>query len=206
MTLPRLVFVCAALALPALARADDSVALSSTASYDPVQHWEMDYESGLIWKFSGDATPLSYTIMPQLITVKTPLVGDIRPFYGGDLVMRSRFSLLAEPIDVGPEHHFFGLSAGGIMEWWDKARTHALFFSAGGGVGWLDSKGHQIAGAQGEDFNLNWFAYTGVRFFTRKRVSASVGAYFQHISNRGMNSVNPGVNAVGPMFSVGWHF
>jgi hypothetical protein len=30
--------------------------------------------------------------------------------------------------------------------------------------------------------------------------------YFQHISNRNMNPVNPGLNAVGPMLSVGWHF
>jgi lipid A 3-O-deacylase len=200
----RLVLWGAALALSGAARADD--AGSATAPYDPVQHWEMDYESGILWKFSSDATPLSYTILPQMVTVKSPLVGDIRPFYGGDLVIRNRFSLLLEPIDVGPEHHFFGLAASGIMEWWDKARTRALFFSAGGGIGWLDSKGHQIAGAQGEDFNLNWFAYTGVRILTRKRLSASAGAYFQHISNHGMNSVNPGVNAVGPMLSVGWHF
>jgi hypothetical protein len=184
--------------------ADTDAGLESP--YDPTQHLEMDVESGLLWRFSGDATPLTYTIMPQLLTIKGRRIGTVRPFFGGDLVLRTRFSLLYEPIVVGPEHHFVGGSASGIMEWWDKRRTHALFFSSGGGVGWLDSKGHQIKGAQGEDFNFNWLGYTGVRFLFRNRLSASVGAYFQHISNRNFNSVNPGINAVGPMVSLGWHF
>ncbi len=200
----RLVALCLLLACPGIARADDSTA--PAAVYDPVQHWEVDYETGVIWKFSSDATPLSYTVLPQLLTVKSPLVGTVRPFFGGDLVIRNRFSLLVEPISMGPEHHFIGTSASGIMEWWDHQRTRSLFFAAGGGIGWLDSKGHEIKGAQGEDFNLNWLAYTGARIMTRKRVSVSLGAYFQHISNKGMNSVNPGLNAVGPMMSVGWHF
>ena len=174
--------------------------------YDPVQHWELDYESGVVWRVTGSATPLAYTVLPQLLTVKSPLIGTTRPLAGGDLVVRSRYSLLVEPIAIGPEHHFIGGSASGIMEWWDKRRTHNLFFSSGGGVGWLDSKGHQVKGAQGEDFNLNWFAYAGARFLFRNRLSASMGVYFQHISNRGMNSVNPGLNAVGPMLSVGRHF
>ena len=199
-----LVSLCLVMLACSRALADSSSVLE--VPYDPVQHWEVDYETGVIWKFSGDATPLSYTVLPQLLTVKSPLVGTVRPFFGGDLVIRNRFSLLVEPISMGPEHHFIGASASGIMEWWDHQRTRSLFFAAGGGVGWLDSKGHEIKGAQGEDFNLNWLAYTGVRLMTRKRMSASAGVYFQHISNHGMNPVNPGVNAVGPMLSVGWHF
>jgi hypothetical protein len=204
MRLTWLVSLCVVVLSCSRAFADSSAALE--VPYDPVQHWEIDYESGVLWRFSGDATPLAYTILPQMLTFKSPLVGTIRPFFGGDLVIRNRFSLLGEPISMGPEHHFLGGSASGIMEWWDHRRTRALFFAAGGGIGWLDSKGHQVKGAQGEDFNLNWLAYTGVRLMTRKRMSASAGVYFQHISNHGMNPVNPGVNAVGPMLSVGWHF
>ena len=111
-----------------------------------------------------------------------------------------------EPILVGPEHHFYGGSASGEMEWWDHRRTHCLFFAAGGGIGWLDSKGHEVKGGQGEDFNFNWLLYPGVRFMFRHRLSASVGLYFQHVSNRYLNSVNPGLNAIGPMVSVGWHY
>jgi lipid A 3-O-deacylase len=204
MRLARLVCLCSAILVCSRARADAGATLA--VPYDPVQHWELDYESGVLWRFTGDATPLAYTVLPQILTVKSPLVGTIRPFFGGDLVIRNRFSLLGEPITFGPEHHFIGGSASGIMEWWDKRRTRALFFAAGGGIGWLDSKGHQIKGAQGEDFNLNWLAYTGVRLLSRKRMSASAGVYFQHISNRYMNPVNPGLNAIGPMLSIGWHY
>jgi hypothetical protein len=204
MNLMRLAPLCLAMACVPFALADGDPTL--VAAYDPVQHWELDYESGLIWRVTGSATPLSYTVLPQMLTVKSRLVGTIRPFFGGDLVIRNRFSLLGEPIAVGPEHHFIGAAASGIMEWWDRPRTRSLFFAAGGGIGWLDSKGHEIAGAQGEDFNLNWLAYTGARFMVGKRVSVSAGAYFQHISNHGMNPVNPGLNAVGPMLSVGRHF
>jgi lipid A 3-O-deacylase len=200
----RFMVLFASLCCVPAAFADGSANLA--AQYDPTEHWEVDYESGLLWRFTGSATPLSYTILPQLLTVKSPRVGTIRPFFGGDLVIRNRFSLLGEYMIVGPEHHFIGGSASGILEWWDKRRTRCLFFSSGGGVGWLDSKGHEVKGAQGEDFNLNWLAYLGVRFALRNRLSGSVGAYFQHVSNRYMNRVNPGLNAVGPMLSLGWHF
>jgi lipid A 3-O-deacylase len=204
MRLLRLMIWVAVAASTPFARADTVQALA--APYDPTQHWEMDYESGVLWRFSGDATPLTYTFLPQMITFKSPFVGKMRPFLGGDLVLRNRFSLLGEPISDGPEHHFLGGTGSGILEWWDKARSRCLFFAAGGGIGWLDAKGHEIRGAQGEDFNLTWLAYTGVRLMTRGRLSVSAGAYFQHVSNRYMNRINPGVNAVGPMLSVGWHF
>lgn len=179
---------------------------AEAAPYDPTRHWEVDYESGVLWKFSGDATPLSYTMEPQLLTFKSPLVGEPRQFAGGVLVIRNRFSLIGEPISTGPEHHFLGLTASGSLEWWNKARSRSLFFAAGGGVGWLDSKGHEIKGGQGEDFNLTWLAYAGGRILTRRRLSVSAGIYFQHISNRYLNRINPGVNAAGPMISAGWHF
>ena len=202
--LVRALCLCVAMSGGALAFADGSG--STALPYDPAQHWEVDYESGVLWRVTGSATPLSYTVLPQLLTVKSPRVGTARSFGGGDLVIRNRFSLLVEPIAVGPEHHFIGGSASGIMEWWDRRRTRALFFAAGGGIGWLDSKGHAVKGAQGEDFNLNWLAYPGMRFVLRNRLSGSIGVYFQHVSNRYMNRVNPGLNAVGPMVSMGWHF
>jgi len=204
MRLVRLLSLCIAVSCLPVARADAGAAL--TAPYDPTQNWEVDYESGVLWRVTGSATPLTYTVLPQMVTIKSPLVGVPRTYSWGVLVIRNRFSLLAEPIAVGPEHHFLGGTASGILEWWDTRRTRALFFAAGGGIGWLDSKGHQTAGAQGEDFNLTWLAYPGVRLLFRDRLSASMGVYFQHISNRYLNRVNPGLNAVGPMLSMGWHF
>jgi hypothetical protein len=174
-------------------------------SGDPLDRWELDFETGILWKFGDNATPLNYVVLPQLLTLKTPAVMH-RVFGGGDLVLRSRFSLLIEPITVGPESHYMGAAASGILEWWDHARTRSLFFSSGGGLGGMDSKGHETAGAQGQDLNFNWFIYTGVRLRGDERWSASVGVYYQHISNTGLDEVNPGLNAIGPMLSVGWWF
>jgi hypothetical protein len=200
----RLMGLCAALCVAPCLCAETDKTLA--APYDPTQRWEVDYESGLLWRFTGSATPLSYTVLAQELTVKSPLVGTPRPFLGGDLVLRNRFSFLGETILMGPEHHFIGGTASGIMEWWDKRRTRCLFFASGGGVGWLDSKGHEITGAQGEDFNFTWLAYAGARIRLGERLSGSAGIYFQHVSNRYLNPVNPGLNAVGPMLTLSWHF
>jgi hypothetical protein len=169
---------------------------------DPVQRWETGFETGVLWRVTGSATPLTYTVAPQILTVKTPMVGDARPLFGGDFVVRGRYSLLIEPILQGPEHHYYGGSASGSMEWWNRRRSYSVFFAAGGGVGWLDSKGHAVAGAQGEDFNFNWLAYPGMRWVVGPNLSFTAGAYFQHVSNGHLNKVNPGLNAVGPMLGA----
>jgi hypothetical protein len=183
-----------------------ALVLSAQLAYDPVRHYQTDFDTGILWRVTGDGTPLRYVVLPQILTVTTPLVGTVRPLAGGDFVVRGRFSLLAEPFARGPEHHYLGASAGELLEWWDAARTRSLFFSGGGGVGWVDSKGHEIPGALGEDFNFNWFAYPGARVILRGGMSATFGVYFQHISNSGFNKINPGLNAVGPMAGIGWHF
>jgi len=206
----RTALLCFCLALPPATRvfaaADGTGSSPAVVADDPVRHWEIAYETGVLWRVTGSATPLSYTVLPQMLTVKTPLVGTIRSLAGGDLVMRSRFSLLTEPITAGPEHHYLGAAASGLLEWWNTRRTCALFLASGGGIGWLDSKGQTVAGAQGENFNFNWLVYPGVKCTWNKSLSASLGVYFQHISNSGFNKVNPGLNAVGPMASLGWRF
>lgn len=185
--------------LAAPTRAED------TAESDPTQHWELDYETGILWRFTGSATPLTYEILPQILSVKTPPIFLV-PWLGGDLVMRSRFSCLAEPIVRGPEHHYYGLTGSGILEWWDRARTRSLFFSSGGGVGELDARGYDIAGAQGQEFNLTWFIYGGARFRLSNRITGSAGLYFQHLSNGHLDKVDPGLNALGPLLGADWHF
>jgi len=179
--------------------------LPATELSDPVHRWEFDYESGVIRKFTGGATPLNYVVLPQLLTLKTPAVSQ-RKFAGGDLIMRSRFSLLLEPIVTGPETRYIGASAAGCLEWWNIARTTSFFFSSGGGVGVMDSRGHQVAGAQGQDLNFNWLIYGGARKRWSEKMSGSLGIYFQHISNTGLDKVNPGLNAIGPMLGLSWHY
>lgn len=182
---------------------------TSHAPVDPVQiepmRWEIDVTSGVLWKVGGGATPLSYTLIPHIISFKIPPIGQ-RPWAGGILMMRSRFSLLLESIVRGPEHSFLGVAAAGELEWRQKQGPLAMFFAAGGGFGWLDSKGYEVPGAQGQDFNLNWLMHAGVRYRLRGDWLCSLGVYFQHVSNRGMDKVNPGLNALGPTIGVAKRF
>jgi lipid A 3-O-deacylase len=177
-----------------------------TALYDPLDHWEFDLESGALFRVGGNGSDLNYLVLPQMLTWKSPTTFRLGKIAGGDLVMRHRMSLLIEPIVEGPESYYLGVAGSGIIEWWNAERTFSLFFSAGGGVGWMDSQGYEVEGAQGQDFNFNWFLYSGARWMCWDRVSVSLGLYYQHVSNTGLDEVNPGLDALGPMVSVGWHF
>lgn len=172
---------------------------------EPWNEWEFALETGALWKITGEATPLRYVVLPQLLTWRSPAVSE-RPFAGGTLIMRSRFSVLIEPIVKGPESYYLAASAAGCLEWWNLARTRALFFSSGGGLGFMDSRGHEIEGAQGQDLNFNWLMYGGVRQEWSRGRTATIGLYFQHVSNTGLDDVNPGLNALGPMVSFSWKF
>lgn len=167
--------------------------------------YELEAMTGVLWKVGGGATPLSYTLLPQIISLRIPPIGE-RPFWGGTLMMRSRFSLLIEPIVRGPEHSFLGVAAAGELEWRNASERFAAFFAAGGGFGWLDSKGYDVPGGQGQDFNLNWLMHGGARYRMKDEWVLSLGLYFQHVSNRGMDKVNPGLNALGPMVGVAKRF
>jgi len=180
----------------ATASAADEPALTPNLRY------ELDYSTGLFWKVGGGATPLTYRLLPQIVTLKIPPIHVWENWAGGTLVMRSRFSLLLEPIIHGPEHYYLGLTAAGELEWRNPDQHFTVFFASGGGFGWMDSKGYQVKGAQGQDFNLNWMIHSGVRYRPSEEWQYSLGLYFQHISNKGMDKVNPGLNALGPTFSI----
>lgn len=167
--------------------------------------WEIEVTTGILWKVGSDATPLPYVLLPQLISFKIPPLSE-RPLAGGTLVFRSRFSLLLEPIVRGPETFYLGTAAAGEIEWRSAGEGFTGFFSSGGGFGWMDSKGYAVPGGQGQDFNLNWLVHTGVRFRTARDWRLSLGLYFQHISNRDMDKINPGLNALGPTIGLSRKF
>ncbi len=187
-----------------LAAAAADVPPVPVASATPMR-WEIDYTTAVLWKVGGGATPLPYVFVPQIISFKIPPIHQW-PWAGGTLMMRSRFSLLLEPIVRGPEHYFLGTAAAGELEWRDHSERFAWFFASGGGFGWMDSRGYQVRGGQGQDFNLNWLIHSGLRYQTRGGWLWSAGVYFQHISNRGMNRINPGVNALGPTIGLARRF
>lgn len=199
--------VCFALGLAQTATCLAAQRASASGDFLPPakRNWEIDFETGILWRAGHNGTYLNYTLLPQILTFKTAPVLR-RAVGGGELTMRSRFSLLHEPIIEGPENHFTGITASGILEWWDASHRFGWFFSSGGGVGGLDSKGYEVNGAQGQDFNFTWFLYPGARYQVSDKFSAGFGLYYQHVSNRDLDKVNPGIDAVGPMLSLGWHF
>jgi hypothetical protein len=182
-------------AAPALLRADP----------DPLSQSRLDFETGILWHCTGSASPLDYAIEPSILSYIRP-ANFLWPLWGGDLALRPRFSLLWEPIIQGPEHHYYAGSASCLLEWWNHRRTECLFLTGGGGIGWIDAKGQQIAGAQGQEFNANWLVYSGARLRLAPRWTASLGLYFQHVSNGHLNKVDPGINAIGPVLNAGWQF
>lgn len=178
---------------------------NKTVSPEPFDRWTLDFDSGVLFSIGSRASPLDYTILPQNFSIRSrPILRY--DFFNGMLVLRNRLSLLIEPIVQGPENYFMGLAAAPSIEWWNPSRSISAFFSVGGGFGWIDAKGHTIHGAQGQNFNLNWFIHSGIRFKLTDQLSANTGFYFQHISNGGMNHINPGIDSLGPTTGLSWQF
>ena len=118
------------------------------------------------------------------------------------LVVRHHASLIATWVEEGPENHYFGISGSPSLEWWSPDEMWSLYFSIGGGFGVADST--DVPGGQGQDFTLNWFAKAGMRYQLNDDTAVFAGPFFQHMSNGGATTPNPGIDALG--FTVGASF
>lgn len=163
----------------------------------------LDLEAGYLWKVGGD-TPLDYGIAPLILSWRTKEMLGWHFGDGSSLFVRSRFSLLGEWIETGPENHYLGLSAAPSLEWWSPGGNWSLYSQIGGGFGWIDSQG--VVGGQGQDFTLNWFFTTGVAHALTESLQLRAGLMFQHLSNGGATTPNPGVNTMGLTIGLSWGF
>lgn len=171
---------------------------------DPADTWEWTLESGYLWKVRANS-PLDYEVIPTQLTLRSPIVWTLWQDESGQrIVVRNRFSAIAEAITEGPEDYYFGLSAAPSVEYWFPSNQTSLFFSIGGGFGWLNSTGG--TGGQGQDFTFNWFSQLGIRQKISERLSVLAGAYFVHHSNLGMTDPNPGIDALGFTLGCSWSF
>jgi hypothetical protein len=173
------------------------------APFDPAGAWAVDFETGALWRCTSN-TFLNYTVLPQVLSIRTPAHLRFDLGRAGELTLRSRISLLVEPIVVGPESLYLGVSGSPSIEWWTPSRRLCAYFSIGGGVGAIDSRG--VPGGQGQDLTYNWFIAAGVRFYLRDAFAVSVGGMFQHFSDRGATDPNPGLDQLGPTIGLTWHF
>jgi lipid A 3-O-deacylase len=175
------------------------------ATIPPWSVWSLGFDASALWSVGGNASPLDYSLAGLMVTAKTPAqfhweVGS------GDLVVRGGYSFQGAGFVDGPENYFVGLMGGPSLEWWSHSHKWAIYATAGGGFGLLDAKGYEVAGGQGQDFNFTWFAQGGLYYHFTPEIKLHLGARFQHISNGGMDDVNPGLDAFGPVIGIHWDF
>jgi lipid A 3-O-deacylase len=163
----------------------------------------IDFELGYLGKIGGD-TPLDYSLVPAILTYRSPEVLGLDFANGACVIVRNRLSLIGEWVEQGPENHYFGLMGAPSIEWWSPQATWSLYAGIGGGAGWIDSQG--VTGGQGQDFTLNWFANAGFAHALNDRMQVRVGTFFQHLSNGGATDPNPGLNSLGVTLGLSWGF
>lgn len=162
-----------------------------------------DFETGTLWKVGGD-TIFNYRIVPFMLSWRTKEVFGMHFNDGSALVLRHKFTAMANWFEKGSENRYLGLSASPSIEWWDSSATWSIFGGAGGGIGWVDAQG--VPGGMGQNFTLNWFGQLGVSRVITQDWSVRASAMFQHHSNGGATNPNPGLNALGFLIGVSRSF
>lgn len=158
-------------------------------------------ETGILWE-AGTSTPWPYRLMQSQVSWRSPKVFGWELKNGSQILMRHRLTLIGTLMQQGPESYYFAVSGSPSLEWWNRQGNWALFGGAGGGFGLLDSQ--EVAGGQGQNFTLNWFARGGIEHVTKRNLHWTAAIMFQHMSNGGATEPNPGIDAVGFMVGVGW--
>jgi lipid A 3-O-deacylase len=173
------------------------------AGEKPFETASISLETGALWQI-GVHTPLDYTLIPNQVVYRSADVLGWSLEGGSSIALRHRFALLGTYFAEGPETLYVGLSASPSLEWWAASGTWGLYMGAGGGAGWLDDQ--DVEGAQGQSFTLNWFAQLGAEWMINDGMSLRAGMMFQHMSNGGMTTPNPGIDALGFTVSASWKF
>jgi len=184
------------------------VALAAVSGADetggsPWQTAALNIESGVLWQI-GTGTPFDYRLIPTQLSWRSAEFRGRSFADGSRLVLRHRLTLIGTLVRNGPESRYVGFAGSPSLEWWDRTGTWSLFTGAGGGCGWIDSRG--IKGGQGQDFTLNWFIRGGVEIFTARNGRLSAGLMYQHLSNGGQTAPNPGIDALGFTLGYAWAF
>ena len=176
------------------------LACATAAAADPRDRWEWTLESGWLTQV-GSNTDADYEIVPALLTLRSPVVWQWwSGAEGNSLIVRSRYSVLFESIIQGPEDYHIGFNAAPSIEYWSPSGIHSVYFSIGGGAGWINSAGG--TDGQRQDLTFNWFMHLGLRRMLDPATSLHVGGYFIHHSNLGMTDPNPGIDTLGIVIGI----
>lgn len=168
----------------------------------PADHSEWTIETGYLTKVKHNS-PLDYRIVPTQWVWRSPAAFDIwKAENGTRLLFRHRLALVTETIPRGAEDYYIGFSGAPSFELWFPNEKTAMFYSIGGGAGYINAKG--VEGGQGQHLTLNWFTQLGIRHQLSKNMGLSGSTYFVHHSNGGMTKPNPGIDALG--YTIGLNF
>ncbi len=176
---------------------------ASEAVEAPWERHAIDIETGMIWQFR-DNTNINYQLVPTQLSWRGPHVFKWDLAGGSTVVVRNQASLITTWVAKGPEDHYFGVSGAPSLEWWSPDSAWSLYLSVGGGVGVINST--DIMGGQGQDFTLNWFIKTGARRQICEDFAIFGGPFFQHLSNGGATTPNPGIDALGVSIGASFSF
>lgn len=172
--------------------------------FEPIyREHAFDIETGMLWQV-GKYTDIDYRLVPTQFAWRSPRWFGLDLDNGASISVRHRAALLGTWVENGPESHYFGFMFSPSIEYWNKAQTWSVYAGAGGGFGWIDSQG--VEGGQGQDFTLNWFGHLGLQRVINDSLTLRVGTMFQHMSNGGATSPNPGIDAVGFTVGASWKF
>jgi lipid A 3-O-deacylase len=192
----RIPLIALCLSLPAVLQASEDVEA-------PWERHAFDIETGMLWQF-GSNTTIDYRIVHTEFSWRSPYVFKFDLDGGSTLVVRNQASLIADWIVEGPEDYYFGISGSPSLEWWSADNMWSIYFAIGGGFGVTNST--NVAGGQGQDFTLNWFAKAGARYQISEDLAIFGGPFFHHMSNGGATTPNPGIDAAGVTFGVSLSF
>lgn len=188
----------ASLLFSAVAFAKTPVPVAPSALKPWTQH-AFDFETGMLWKVGGDTT-FNYRIVPFMVSWRSPEVFGFDFANGSRITVRNKVTAMANWFETGSENRYLGFSGAPSIEWWDPSATWSVFGAVGGGVGWVDSQG--VPGGQGQDFTLNWYGQLGFARVLNGAWSVRASAMFQHHSNGGATSPNPGLDSLGVLIGV----
>jgi hypothetical protein len=172
----------------------DGGATSSIEISDQPPRFDFAIESAYLYSFINP--PHRYEINADFLTARIRWGNylDREGLFRG--YNQIYFSALAEPILRGIENHYFGINLGPRYNFVRPGSRFIPFFSAGVGLGWIDSQPQQFQG-QGQDFTFNIVGALGVSYRFNDRFSGELGFLYQHFSNAGLTDPNPSLNLLG---------
>ncbi len=202
----------------ASAKEPGNTTLSTNSSSDvtgPVTRWSLELGSGATFSNVRDRTLDNYTLVPIELTLSRTFEHEfLTDSFNGALKGRFEASLggYYSVVATGVEHYIAGYHVGTRYDFTGMSRRLVPFLGCKVGMGWADAHQYMAGGnlhGLGQDFNFNFEVLAGLEYSMTPRTFMRLTAVYSHFSNAGLSEPeksNKAIDALGPMFGVGWRF